>query len=201
MSAAAVVLPFVWAFSADPSERKAPETAGGPVLAAAGLRLRALGSVGESAPAFGMLGATVAPAFVAASVVPEAWAFYRKYTEALLRRYVRLAMEAGRTPSLLGQEMFRGKVTSYKVHSFEDVIIFVHDVGRCLEKLDRGQQHLVRKIALQEYTQGEVAEMSGLGLRTVARRYTQAIDRLTGMFLERDLLEPLTACQGAESGL
>ena len=79
-------------------------------------------------------------------------------------------------------------------------MIFVHDVGQCLAMLDKGQQHLIRKIALQEYTQGEVSAMSGLGVRTVARRYTQAIDRLTGMFLERDLLEPLSACQGVEGG-
>jgi hypothetical protein len=207
MSAAAVVLPFVWAFSAagaNPFERKTVQReteAGGPRLATAGVRLRALGTAGPAAPAFGMLGATDAPATVAGSVVPESWAFYRKYTESLLRRYVKLAMEAGRAPSLLGQEMFRGKVTSYKVHSFEDVVIFVHDVGQCLAKLDKGQQHLIRKIALQEYTQGETAALSGLSLSTVIRRYTQAIDRLTGLFLERNLLEPLTACQGLDADL
>lgn len=40
-------------------------------------------------------------------------AFYRKYTEAMLQRYVRMSMEAGKVPSLLGQEMFHGNVTSY----------------------------------------------------------------------------------------
>ena len=50
-------------------------------------------------------------------------AFYRKYTEAMLRRYVRMSMEAGKVPSLLGREMFRAKITSYRVESFEDVII------------------------------------------------------------------------------
>jgi hypothetical protein len=50
-------------------------------------------------------------------------AFYRKYTEAMLRRYVRMSMEAGKVPSLLGKEMFRSKVTSYRVESFEDVVI------------------------------------------------------------------------------
>ena len=49
-------------------------------------------------------------------------AFYRKYTEAMLRRYVRMSMEAGKVPSLLGKEMFRAKVTSYRVESFEDVV-------------------------------------------------------------------------------
>jgi hypothetical protein len=124
-------------------------------------------------------------------------AFYRKYTEGLLRRYVKLSMEAGRAPSLLGREMFRGKVTNYRVHSFEDVVIFVHDVETCLKKLDEGQQHLVRRIALQEFTQAETSSLLGLSLRTVHRRYADALDELTEIFLERKLLEPSKACQEA----
>jgi hypothetical protein len=124
-------------------------------------------------------------------------AFYRKYTEGLLRRYVKLSMEAGRAPSLLGREMFRGKVTNYRVQSFEDVVIFVHDVESCLKKLDEGQQHLVRRIALQEFTQAETAGLLGLSLRTVHRRYADALDELTEIFLERKLLEPSKASQEA----
>lgn len=127
-------------------------------------------------------------------------AFYRKYTEGMLRRYMRLSMEAGRAPSLLGREMFRGKVTNYRVQGFDDVVIFVTDVERCLAKLDMEQQHLIKRIALQEYTQGETAGMMGMSLRTVVRRYGNALDLLTKIFLERKLLEPLKACQGAGSG-
>jgi predicted DNA-binding protein (UPF0251 family) len=121
-------------------------------------------------------------------------AFYRKYTEAMLRRYVKLSMEAGRAPSLLGREMFRGKVTNYRVHGFDDVVIFVHDVERCVESLDEGEQYLVRRIAMQEFTQGETAEMSGMSLRSVHRRYAAALDQLTAIFLEKKLLEPRRAC-------
>ncbi len=64
-------------------------------------------------------------------------AFYRKYTEGILRRYVRLSMEAGRAPSLLGREMFRGNVTNYSVTGFDDVVIFVHDVESCVEEPER----------------------------------------------------------------
>ena len=128
-------------------------------------------------------------------------AFYRKYTEGMLRRYVRLSMEAGRAPSLLGREMFRGKVTSYRVHSFEDVVIFVHDVETCLKKLNEGQQHLIRRIALQEFTQAETAGLLGLSLRSVHRQYADALDELTEIFLERKLLEPAKACQEAGSAL
>ena len=43
------------------------------------------------------------------------------------------------------------------MQSFEDVVIFVHDVETCLKKLNEGQQHLIRRIALQEFTQEETA--------------------------------------------
>jgi len=119
--------------------------------------------------------------------------FYRQYTEGLLRRYMKLSMQSGRVPSLLGRELFRGKVTSCAVHGFDDVVIFVHDVARCLEQLDPGLRHLVRRIALEEYTQQETAAMLGLSLRSVIMRYTEAIDKLTRVFLERKLLEPMAA--------
>jgi hypothetical protein len=127
-------------------------------------------------------------------------AFYRKYTEGMLRRYVRLSMEAGRAPSLLGREMFRGKVTNYRVQGFDDVVIFVHDVETCMAKLNEGQQYLIKRIALQEYTHAETAGMMGLCMKTVMRRYARALDKLTEIFLERKLLEPLKACQGVGSG-
>ncbi len=121
-------------------------------------------------------------------VKPEL-AFYRKYTEGMLRRYLRLSMEAGRVPSLMGREMFRGYVTSYRVHGFDDVVIFVHDVGRCLTKLTEQQQALLERIALQEYTQGEAAELLGMSVRTVVRRYADALDRLTHVFLRLKLMQ------------
>ena len=131
------------------------------------------------------------------TVAPEL-AFYRKYTEGMLRRYVRLSMEAGKVPSLIGQEMFRGRVTNYAVHSFEDVVIFVHDVEKCLARLDDAQQLLIRRIGLQEFTQGETAALTGLSIRTVNRRYSEALDRLTEIFLKLELLRPSIACQEDE---
>jgi hypothetical protein len=125
--------------------------------------------------------------------------FYRKYTEAVLRRYIRMAMEAGKVPSLIGQEMFRGKVTSYRVGNFDDVVIFVHDVNRCLEKLSEDEQNLISRMALQQFTVGETAKLLGLHPRTVIRRYGAAIDHLTRVFLTAKMLEPMQCCQGDES--
>ena len=116
-------------------------------------------------------------------------AFYRKHTEALLRRYMYVSMHMGRVPSVLGNCMFRGKVSSYRVRSFEDAIIFVFDVEKCLKRLDPNAQDLVARIALQEYTQAEAAELTGQSLRSVVRKYAEAIDRLTGIFLELELLQ------------
>ena len=123
-------------------------------------------------------------------------AFYRKYTEAMLRRYLRLSIQAGRVPSLLGRELFRGHVTSYKVHSFEDVVIFCFDVEKRLGKLTVMEQQLIKRMGLQEYTQGEAAGMLGLSLRNCIRQYGYALDVLTEMFLEARMLEPLKSCQG-----
>jgi hypothetical protein len=123
-------------------------------------------------------------------------AFYRKYTEAMLRRYLRLSMQSGRVPSLLGRELFRGNVTSYRVHGFEDAVIFCFDVEKRLGRLQVMDQQLIKRIALQQYTQGEAAGMLGLSLRNCIRQYGYALDQMTEMFLKAKMLEPLKSCQG-----
>ena len=126
------------------------------------------------------------------------FAFYRKYTEAMLRRYLRVSMEVGRVPSLMGQEMFRGHVSHYKATSFEDGVIFCVDVERCLAKLRKTDQRLIQRIALQGYTQEEAAPLLGLGIRSCIVKYGEAIDHLTEIFLAGRLLEPQKCCQDPE---
>jgi hypothetical protein len=126
-------------------------------------------------------------------------AFYRKYTEAMLRRYLRLSMQAGRVPSLLGRELFRGHVTSYRVHSFEDVVIFCFDMEKRLARLEPLEKQMVKRVALQQYTQGEAAAMLGVPLRTSIRVYGEALDHLTKMLLKAGMLEPLKSCQDVET--
>jgi hypothetical protein len=142
---------------------------------------------------------TLPPPRIQRSVEPGL-EFYRKYTEGLLRRYMMMSFEKGRSPSLLGRELFRGKVSNCKVHGFDDVVIFVHDVGTCLKELDPGLRHLVRRIALEEYTQPETAAMLGIGMRTVARRYAEAIDKLTRLLIDRKILKPMMAGQEENLG-
>src|SRR6266576_544532 len=114
----------------------------------------------------------------------------------LLKRYMRLSVEVGRLPSLLGREFFRTRVTSYHVGTFEDTVIFVHDVERILARLDPFSQKLVAMIVLQEYTRDEAARVLGCWRRTISRRYEEAVDRLSEMFLEGGLLRPFDEPEG-----
>jgi predicted DNA-binding protein (UPF0251 family) len=116
-------------------------------------------------------------------------AFYRKYTEAMLRRYMRLSLSVGRMPALLGHDAFRGRMSTYRVTSFEDSVIFVYDVEKCLNKLDSFSKGLIRRISLQEYTQEEAAGLLEVSLRTIVRRYSEAIDLLTQLFIDHKLLD------------
>src|SRR5215471_14991682 len=119
---------------------------------------------------------------------PDLW-MYRARTVALLRKYARLSVEVGRLPSLLGREFFRTHMTSYHMSTFEDVVIFVHDVERSLEKLDGFEQKLVARIVLMEYTQEETARILGCVSKTVVWRYPEALDKLSENILTRRLVE------------
>ena len=168
---AAVVLPFVQAFAQGPSL---------PIL----VTPIPVSPAGERLP----------------SRPPQPYVgIYRKYTVALLRRYLSLSLKAGRVPSVLGQEMFRANITHYRTATFEDVVIFLHDVDRSLEKLTPEQQHLIARITLQEFTVGEVSAALSADPRTIIRRHTRALDSLTRIFLDVKIFTPPIYCQGGKS--
>jgi DNA-directed RNA polymerase specialized sigma24 family protein len=114
---------------------------------------------------------------------------YRDRTVALLRRYARASVEVGRLPSLLGRECFRAKVSSYPMSSFEDVVIFVHDMDRVLHRLNPFQQRLIAMNVLEEYSLREVARLLVCPLRTVEREVPDALDTLSRAFLESGLIK------------
>ena len=131
---------------------------------------------------------------------------YRDRTMGILRRYLRMAIEVGRLPSLLGREFFRTRITSYHSQTFEDSVIFVHDVEACLELLEEGDKALIAMIVLQQHTQEETARLLHCTLRTITRHFPEALDRTTEIFLNREILMPLRAhvpisreaCQGVK---
>lgn len=127
-------------------------------------------------------------------------AFYRKHTEFVLRKYMRISLDIGRVPCVLGKMVLRGRVSSYRMRNFEDAVIFVIDVERCLNQLDPASQKLVARIALQEYTQVEAAQLMEQSVRSISRKYAEVLDRLTVKFLEKRLLvvTPDAGCQGED---
>jgi len=163
-------------------------------------------SVAES-PAEGDYASTDLPReVVIPSTDPDLWP-YRDRTVGMLRRYLRLAIEVGRLPSLLGREFFRTRVTSYHTQTFEDSVILVHDVEACLGFLDVVDRTLIGMIVMQDHSQEETAMLLQCTRRTIVRRYGEALDRMSAIFLKRNILarlpvqKPISekACQEGEN--
>jgi hypothetical protein len=115
-------------------------------------------------------------------------AFYRKHTEKMLRRYLYASMQVGRAPAILGDPIARGWCSSRPIRTFEDAVIFVLDVEKCLNQLGSLDRQMLSRIVLQEYTQAEAATLLGMSVRTICYKFPQAVDRLTEKLLESGLL-------------
>jgi DNA-directed RNA polymerase specialized sigma24 family protein len=115
--------------------------------------------------------------------------FYRKHTESMLRRYLYASMQVGRAPAILGEPVSRGWASSRPVRTFEDAVIFVLDVEKCLDQLGSLDRQMLCRIVLQEYTQAEAATLLGMSVRAISYKFPQALDRLTEKLLETGLLE------------
>ncbi len=116
------------------------------------------------------------------------WAFYRKHTERMLRQYLHASIQVSRAPELLEKSVGRGWVSSRKVKTFEDAVIFVLDIERCLKRLSGADRLLLERVVLQEYTYQEAADLMGLSLRVLARKVPTALDRLTELLVASRLL-------------
>jgi hypothetical protein len=115
-------------------------------------------------------------------------AFYRRHTESLLRRYLYASMQVGRAPSILRDPVARGWASSRPIRTFEDAIIFVLDVEKCLSLLGSLDRELLSRIVLQEYTQVEAAPLLGMSVRAISYKFPLALDRLTEKLLKANLL-------------
>lgn len=130
---------------------------------------------------------------------------YRSRTVGLLRRYMRYSIETGRLPSLVGREFFRSNVTQYQVTTFEDRVIFVHDIETCLGQLDGFSQQVLARIVLQEYGGEDAARLLGCTRMTVHRVLVEALDELSAILVGAGLLDALAPnppkpCQGGKTG-
>jgi hypothetical protein len=118
-------------------------------------------------------------------------AAYRPYTRALLRRYFRMAVDIGRLPSILGGLCFRARVSSYRLNTFEDAVIFVHDIERVFDRIKRQSMEIIAGVILLDYSIPEAALRLGITVQRAERRYAAALDSLSAVLLEVGLLRPV----------
>lgn len=149
-----------------------------------------------SAPACNLLGQAELPPSVLYGETEAELSSYRERTAALLRRYARASVEVGRLPSLLGREFFRSRVTSYTMRSFEDVVIFVTDMEKAIEKLNTLEKRLLAMNILEEYTVDEIARLLAYNPKTIRRLLPDALDQLTQILLAAGMMNKLPGgCQ------
>jgi DNA-directed RNA polymerase specialized sigma24 family protein len=98
------------------------------------------------------------------------------------------SLEAGRVPSLLGRELFRAKISAHSATTFETRVIFLHDMERCLDRLQPFDRQIIARIVLQEYDHEAAARILQCDRKTLERRLPELIDELSEAFLKADLL-------------
>jgi hypothetical protein len=117
------------------------------------------------------------------------YSIFRTHTLKLLQHYLRLSLDYGRIPSVLGGQVMRARVSHTKMHSMEDDTIFIHDMSRCLEQeLKEEELRLIALIVFMDHTFDEAARMQGYSLRQTYRMFYDLMDRLTRAFFDREFL-------------
>jgi hypothetical protein len=88
--------------------------------------------------------------------------------------------------------------------TFEDRVIFVHDMEKCLGRLDDFSQQLLARNILQEHDQVATSKLLHCSERTVRNFVPIALDLLAEILLDVGLLERIEgaarSCQDASTG-
>jgi hypothetical protein len=90
------------------------------------------------------------------------------------------------------------------VTTFEDRVIFVHDVEICLQKLDDFSRNLIARHILQEHNHWATAKLLHCNEKSVRRNTPIALDLLSEILLEAGILEAQFSkrekpCQGGKN--
>lgn len=88
--------------------------------------------------------------------------------------------------------------------TFEDRVIFVHDMESCLQRLDEFSLRLIARHTLQEHDLEATARLLQCNEKTIRRAIPAVLDQLSEILLEVGLLEKLNpaeenSCQGGRS--
>lgn len=125
--------------------------------------------------------------------------YERARTVALLHRFFRTALQVGRMPSLLGREVFRARTQHLPARAFEDSVLFVCDVERCLLSLETADQRLVAFCILEDHSEWEASRCFHRSQSDVSRRLSQILDLLHETFCRVGLLRRLDVPSNEET--
>lgn len=114
--------------------------------------------------------------------------FYRAQTLAIVRHFFEISCQVGRLPSILGREFFRARVSHQRLPSFEEQIVFVHDVERALTRLGPQDAEMIFLVGLGHYSLEEVAAARHCSRSWVHARWSDSLDTLAQVLLESGLL-------------
>jgi hypothetical protein len=114
--------------------------------------------------------------------------FERARTMGLLIRFVRLSLVVGRMPSLLGREIFRARAQYSPARAFEDAVLFVCDVERCLRQLEPLEQRLLAFCVLEDRSEWEAARQFHRSQGEISKRLGRTLDLLHETFCRTGLL-------------
>lgn len=117
--------------------------------------------------------------------------FERTRTMALLYRFLRTALSLGRMPSLVGREIFRTQVRAHPPAAFENAVLFVCDVEKCLSELEPFEQRLIAYCVLENRSEWEASRQFRASQGFISRRLSHALDFLYVTFCRRGILPPL----------
>jgi len=117
--------------------------------------------------------------------------FERTRTMALLYRFLRTALSLGRMPSLVGREIFRTKVRAHPAGAFENAVVFVCDVEKCLAQLEPLEQRLIAYCVLENRSEWEASRQFQASQGFISRHLGHALDVLHVTFCQRGILPPL----------
>ncbi len=126
--------------------------------------------------------------------------FERSRAMGLLRRFFQTSLLLGRMPSLLGREIFRARADGPGARAFEDSVVFVCDVERCLRKLEPRDQRILAFCVFEDRSEWDAARRLHCGQSEISRRLGKTLDSLHETFCCMGLLErppvPLTTPKG-----
>lgn len=111
----------------------------------------------------------------------------------LLQRFFRTSLLLGRMPSVMGGNAFRSNLRGTHPRAFEDAVLFVCDVERCLRSLEPLDQKIIAICVLEDRSEWEAARLFRSHQAHISRRLGEVLDLLHETFCRLGLLPPLPA--------